>query len=97
MCETASRAQRLDAMNFGEKCGVDGCTNKVVVQAKKVLQLCQRHTVDREAMLLQASRGSPLIVDGTKKTLRQYLEELEVTDQKGFLEHLGDFATKPLG
>ena len=84
-------------MELSAPCDVESCSNKVVPCAKKILSLCAKHTQDREALLLQASKSAPVEINNEKQALKDWLLHLERTDQKGFLRYLIEFSTKFFG
>jgi len=81
----------------GSSCEVESCSAKVIPNAKKHTQLCSQHATDRDAMLAQAAKSPPVVIDGARTSLRDYLEKIETEDKPTFLMHLGEFTEKFLG
>lgn len=70
------------------QCESMDCTEKLVTNPKKTIQLCKSHASDKDAMMAQAAKAQPL---PGGKSLKTMLEELEQTDKMQFLQHLRDF------
>ena len=85
------------AMSLAKPCAMADCTEKSVYVAKRTLNLCKEHNSNRDALLLQASKGAPVEVMGVKMGLREYLEDMELKDPGAFMEQLKDFSQKCLG
>ena len=78
-------------MDLSVECHVKSCTERVVQNPKRTLQLCSKHVVDRDAMLLQAAKSTPMELGTGKVNLKDYLEDMEQKDRDAFLQHLTDF------
>lgn len=85
------------ALTLAKPCAMADCSEKSVYVAKRTLNLCKEHNSNRDALLLQASKGAPIEVMGVKMGLREYLEDMELKDPSSFMEQLKDFSQKFLG
>ena len=70
------------------------CSEKVATNTNKHIQLCAGHVVDNTAMLQQASKAAPLVIGDVKKSLKDYLEELLLSDKPEYLKYLQTFSLK---
>ena len=94
---TTDQKAASHGLTLGNTCQMPKCQSAALHRAKRALGLCAKHSGDRDAMILQASKGGALTVDGKRVTLKEYLEGLEIQDPQGFLSHLEEFSLKHLG
>ena len=94
---TTDQKAASHGLSLGNTCQMSKCQSPALHRAKRALGLCAKHSGDRDAMLLQASKGGALTVDGKRVTLKEYREGLELEDPQGFLNHLEEFSLKHLG
>ena len=84
-------------MDLFVPCDVKSCTERVVQNPKRTLQLCSKHVTDRDAMLLQASKSTPVELATGKVNLKDFLEDMERQDRDAFLQQLNEFCEQSLG